>query len=168
MKKLILPFVLLFFLHAHAQNNASCNCCSENQKAFDFWIGEWTVTNSANGAPAGESSISREENGCVIRENWTSVTPGYTGTSLNFFNIVEQQWEQLWVDNTGAHLKLKGNRVGNQMMLTSGEFVKDDGLMYRNRITWTKNEDGTVRQLWEVLQGEQVVSVAFDGLYKKK
>ncbi|KAB7531380.1 hypothetical protein F8C76_07765 [Flagellimonas olearia] len=168
MKKMILPFVLLFFLQAHTQNNANCNCCSENQKAFDFWIGEWMVTNSTNGTPAGESRISWEEDGCVIRENWTSATPGYTGTSLNFFNIAEQQWEQLWVDNTGAHLKLKGNRVGNQMILTSGEFAKDDGLMYRNRITWTKNDDGTVRQLWEVLQGEKVVSVAFDGLYKKK
>ena len=53
------------------------------------------------------------------------------------------------------------------MILTSDEFTKADGKKYRNRITWTKNEDGTVRQLWEVLGQEGNVSISFDGLYKK-
>lgn len=167
MRRLVLSFILLSTFYLNAQKTAGCNCCSNDQKAFDFWVGEWTVTNFADGTPAGKSSINREENGCVIRENWVSATSGYTGTSINFFNIANQQWEQLWVDNTGTHLKLKGNKVGNQMILTSEEFMKDDGKMYRNRIIWTKNMDGTVRQLWEVLQGDDVVSTAFDGLYRK-
>ncbi|HKL89931.1 MAG TPA: hypothetical protein VJ880_01985, partial [Allomuricauda sp.] len=86
---------------------------------------------------------------------------------LNFFNAQTNQWEQLWVDNAGASLKLKGNRVENQMILTSEEFTKADGKPYKNRITWTKNDDGTVRQLWEVLDEEGNVSIAFDGLYLK-
>ena len=69
------------------------------------------------------------------------------------------------MDNAGAHLKLKGNRIGNQMILTSDEFAKKDGKIYQNRITWTHLEDGKVRQLWEVLSDGEVVSVAFDGLY---
>ncbi|RIV69946.1 hypothetical protein [Flagellimonas aequoris] len=168
MKKLALPIILFLSILVNAQNNGSCNCCSENHKAFDFWIGEWEVTNYNNGKPAGSSVISREEDGCVIRENWTSAQAGYTGTSMNFYNASTGQWEQLWVDNAGAILKLKGNRVENQMILTSDEFIKEDGKKYRNRITWTKLEDGSVRQLWEVLQGETLVSTAFDGLYKRK
>lgn len=167
MKKIFLVGALLIFSFINGQNTTSCNCCSEDQQAFDFWIGNWEVANSNNGTAAGTSTISREEGGCVIRENWVSATPGYTGTSLNFYNAQTDQWEQLWVDNTGAFLKLKGNREGNQMILTSDEFTKDDGKTYRNRITWTKNDDGTVRQHWEVLQGDEATT-AFDGIYTKK
>lgn len=164
--KWILILVSLTWFAALGQQNKPCNCCSEEYIAFDFWIGQWEVT-TTNGDFAGKSTINREEDGCVIRENWTSAKTGYSGTSLNFFNKTTKKWEQLWVDNTGAFLKLTGNRKDNQMILSSDDFVRD-GKSYRNRITWTKNEDGTVRQLWEVLQGEEVVNVAFDGLYKKE
>lgn len=166
-KKLFLAVSLLVFTSVSAQNTKPCNCCTEDSKAFDFWIGEWNVTNANNGAAAGTSKISREEGGCVIRENWISASSSYTGTSLNFYNAAEKQWEQLWIDNTGAHLKLKGKRVGDQMILSSDPFTKD-GQSLRNRITWTKNEDGTVRQLWEILEGDKVINTAFDGLYKKE
>ena len=39
--------------------------------------------------------------------------------------------------------------------------------MVVNRVTWTKNANGTVRQLWEVLINDKVDNIAFDGLYKK-
>jgi len=166
MRKLVLSLTILFQFVLYAQNDDSCNCCTENHRAFDFWVGEWEVVNSQDGSPAGASVISREEDGCVIHEKWTSAKPGYTGTSLNFFNAQSNQWEQLWVDNAGAVLKLKGNRVGNQMVLTSDEFEKD-GKTFRNRITWTKNDDGTIRQFWEVLGEDDNASIAFDGLYRK-
>ncbi|MDF0715946.1 hypothetical protein PY092_07290 [Muricauda sp. 334s03] len=166
MRKSVLILTILFQFALYAQNDDKCSCCSENHRAFDFWIGEWEVVNSQNGSPAGSSVVSREENGCVIHEKWTSANPGYTGTSLNFFNAESNQWEQLWVDNVGAVLKLKGNRDGNKMILTSDEFEKE-GKKFRNRITWTKNDDGTVRQFWEVLGEDEKTSIAFDGLYRK-
>ncbi|MEO9510535.1 MAG: hypothetical protein ABJN84_16750 [Flavobacteriaceae bacterium] len=158
--------VFLICFSAWAQEDRACNCCSEDHLAFDFWIGNWEVSN-ARGVAAGKSSIVREERGCVIREKWTSVKLGYTGTSLNFYNGITKQWEQLWVDNAGTFLKLKGNRVGDSMILSSDEFVKD-GKNYKNRITWTRNKDGTVRQLWEVLDGDEVDTILFDGLYTRK
>ncbi|PRX54029.1 hypothetical protein [Flagellimonas meridianipacifica] len=166
MKSFASVLILFLFQGAIAQNTNTCSCCSENHLAFDFWVGEWTVTN-ANDSPAGENRIIKEEQGCVLRENWTSAKQGYTGTSINFYNRINQQWEQLWVDSSGAFLKLKGNRVGDTMVMSSEEFTKD-GKTLKNRITWFKNEDGTVRQLWEVLNGDDVVSVLFDGLYRRK
>ena len=157
--------MLLISPNGRAQVN-SCACCTENHKAFDFWLGTWQVTNT-DGSLAGTNTIVKTESDCVIRENWTSANEGYTGTSTNFYNLETNQWEQLWIDSSGAHLKLKGKRVGNQMILISDDIKKDDGALSRNRITWTKNDDGTVRQLWEILNGEKVISVAFDGLYKK-
>lgn len=53
------------------------------------------------------------------------------------------------------------------MILASEDFVHTDGNTYKNRITWTLNEDGTVRQLWEVLKNNKVSNVVFDGLYAK-
>ena len=147
-----------------AQNK--CNCCSEKHSEFDFWVGTWTVNNK-DGSKAGTNRIDKIQNNCIIRENWTSAKAGYTGTSTNFYNWQAKQWEQLWVDNQGQSLHLKGNRVGNKMILSSDELINQKGETYINRITWTKNEDGTVRQLWEILQNEKVVSVAFDGLYVK-
>ena len=145
----------------------ACNCCSADQTAFDFWVGEWQVTD-ANGKEAGFNSIVKEESGCVVKENWTSAKSGFTGTSYNFYNQKSGQWEQLWIDNTGNHLKLKGNKVGDQMILSSDEFEHTDGKYYVNRITWTANENGTVRQLWEVLQDGKVVNTVFDGTYSPK
>jgi len=143
-----------------------CACCSENHTNFDFWIGSWNVVD-VNGTPVGTNTITKEEGNCLLREHWVNTNGQITGTSMNFYNLQTKQWEQLWIDNSGLHLKLKGNRVGNQMILSSDEFKHTDGNIYVNRITWTINEDGSVRQLWEVLQKDKVMSIAFDGLYKK-
>ncbi|MBT8306628.1 MAG: hypothetical protein KJN85_06800, partial [Maribacter sp.] len=78
-----------------------------------------------------------------------------------------KQWEQIWIDNQGQQLHLKGNRVENQMILTSDQLKNQDGEPFQNRITWTHNENGTVRQLWEILQEGKEITIAFDGLYKK-
>lgn len=158
-------FSLFLFGALHAQTT-TCNCCTENHAAFDFWVGEWEVT-SANGSPAGKNTITKEEDGCLLREDWTSAAGSFTGTSFNYYNQGSRQWEQLWVDNQGQQLKLKGNRTGNQMILASEEFKGNDGELYTNRITWTANDDGTVRQLWELLKNNEVSQVLFDGLYTK-
>jgi len=164
-KHLIIMALLLNCFIAIAQTE-SCPCCTADHKAFDFWLGSWEVTNT-DGTAAGENTIVKEQNGCVLKENWTSASPGFTGTSTNYFNLRTKQWEQLWVDNTGNNLKLKGKREGNQMILSSDAYKRPDGKLYINRISWTLNEDGTVRQLWEVLQNDVVVNIAFDGLYRK-
>ncbi|MGI9550335.1 MAG: hypothetical protein ACR2MT_03975 [Aurantibacter sp.] len=164
-KQLFLICVFLFSTWiGFSQDN--CPCCTENHQAFDFWEGEWKVTNP-DGTAAGRNVIVKLEDNCVLRESWKSANGNSTGTSTNFYNSTTGQWEQLWVDNSGSHLKLKGNRTNNQMILASDEFVGADGKKGIHRITWTSNEDGTVRQLWEVLQEGKVVRVAFDGLYTK-
>ncbi len=147
----------------------SCACCTENHSAFNFWVGEWEVT-LPNGKNAGKNSITHKEGKCVIQEKWISASPGYTGTSNNFYNLKTKQWEQIWIDNQGASLHLKGNKIDNKMILRSDDEIDKDGNTFYNRVTWTDNADGTVRQLWETItkmpDGEKV-AIAFDGLYKK-
>ena len=165
MKKIALTLILVVN-YSMAQTNA-CNCCTENHQAFDFWIGEWMVTNP-DGSKAGENSIKKIQDNCILQENWTSAKGNFTGTSNNFYNYKTKQWEQIWVDNQGQSLHLKGNRKGNQMILKTEPEKNADGQSFYHRVTWTLNDDGTVRQYWETITEGKAIVVAFDGLYKKK
>lgn len=168
MRLFFLFLIAVFYCHsipAQSENN-NCACCTENHRAFDFWIGTWTVT-KPDGSLAGTNVIDKIQDECILRENWTSATPGYTGTSHNFYNTTTKQWEQLWIDNQGQSLHLKGNRIGNKMVLKTDEQTNANGQKFHHRVTWTLNEDGSVRQYWETVTNDKDITVAFDGLYKK-
>jgi len=166
MKKYLVIFVLFFGILQVFGQNKTCPCCTKIHSEFDFWIGTWEVTNP-NGTKAGTNTLTKVEGKCVLKENWVSVTPGYTGTSNSFYNLKTKQWEQLWIDNQGASLHLKGSKIGNQMLLKTEKEANKAGQLFFHRVTWTDNEDGTVRQLWETVTNENV-TVVFDGLYKRK
>jgi hypothetical protein len=163
--KYVICIILFSSLSINAQRS-SCNCCNETHSEFDFWIGSWTVTNP-DGIVAGTNIIDKIQDNCVLRENWTSATPGTTGTSHTFYNATKQQWEQIWIDNQGGSLHLKGNRIGNQMILKTDVAKNQNGESFYHRVTWTKNDNGTVRQYWETIKNNKNITVAFDGLYKK-
>ncbi|OUR92200.1 hypothetical protein A9Q87_06885 [Flavobacteriales bacterium 34_180_T64] len=165
MKKNILVVALIFTTVLSAQNN-TCKCCADKNSEFDFWVGTWTVTNP-DGTAAGTNVIDKIQDNCILRENWKSAKGKFTGTSTNFYNNKAKQWEQLWIDNQGGSLHLKGNRVANQMILQTDEEKNKEGRPFYHRVTWTLNEDGSVRQYWETITNGKDITVAFDGLYKK-
>ena len=109
------------------------------------------------------------QDSCVLQENWTSANPAYSGTSYNFYDSQEQQWRQIWVDNQATNLKLFGKYNGKAMVMRSELLPAPNGGTMINRITWTPNEKGDVRQHWEV-SGDNGKNwqTAFDGMYKKK
>jgi len=166
MKKITIVLSLFFSLSFFAQNN-DCICCTEKYTEFDFWIGTWVVTNP-DGSQAGTNTIVKLQENCLLQENWASANGKVTGTSNNFYNYKADQWEQIWVDNMGGNLHLKGNRVGNQMILKTDEEFNNNGEPFYHRITWTLNPDGSVRQYWETITNEDDITVAFDGLYRRK
>ena len=153
MKKLI--FIFLFFISS----------CSTAQQITIYTIGDSTMANKPN----------PKEN---PERGWAQMLPDFftsdvvvdnravNGRSTRSF-ITEKRWEQVWIDSGGAQLKLYGNKKGNQMILASKAVKNKNGKMVVNRVTWTNNADGTVRQLWEVLINDKVDNIAFDGLYKK-
>ncbi|MCB1043072.1 MAG: hypothetical protein KDC35_09045 [Acidobacteria bacterium] len=141
--------------------------CDEAHKGqFDFWIGEWNVYDTA-GTLVGTNSIQPMFEGCVLQENWEGAS-GSKGSSFNFYNSKDAVWEQFWVWQNGTTLHLQGGLNEGSMVL-SGETTGKEGRILVNRITWTPNPDGSVRQHWEVSKdaGATFTSV-FDGLYKKK
>ncbi|WP_142783468.1 hypothetical protein [Changchengzhania lutea] len=166
MKIFFYLLIITLFPSSGNTQNKPCNCCTEKHTEFDFWLGNWTVTNP-DSTLAGTNKIVKIQDNCILQENWTSAKGKYTGTSNSFFNFKTKQWEQIWIDNQGGSLHLKGNRKGNQMILKTDEAMNKDQKPFIHRVTWTLNEDGSVRQYWETITSGNEITVAFDGLYKK-
>lgn len=172
MRPLILLAVLALLAMSaplKAQDEAKpCPCCSEPYRQFDFWLGDWEAY-GPTGNLAGTNHIVLLHGQCVIQENWSSGGGSFTGTSYNYYDAADETWNQTWVDNQGGNLQLKGSWNGAAMVLLSEPATTADGVTSQSRITWTPNEDGTVRQHWELTKdGGLTWSTLFDGLYKLK
>ncbi len=165
MRTSILIFLLVFTSTAGIAQT-TCNCCTESHKQFDFWVGDWDVYDTS-GQKIGENKIEKLENNCIVSEKWQGAK-GSSGRSYNYFSLVDSTWNQVWIAGSGNQLILKGKADTNQMSLRS-ELIENEKGSYYNRITWTKNEDGSVTQLWEILNtSDQPISTAFEGVYKRK
>lgn len=140
-------------------------CLAAEFRQFDFWLGKWKVTDP-KGQPVGTSEISRQSEGCAIREQWTNAS-GRGGMSINYYDADNKQWRQDWVGGDGTILHLHGGLKDGAMILT-GESKGAKGTMI-NRITWTPLPDGKVKQHWETSNntGKSWTS-AFVGIYEKQ
>jgi hypothetical protein len=146
----------------HAPNAA---CDDPSYRQFDFWLGQWQV-HTPDGKLAGTNGITREYDGCVLHERYT--TPrGYSGESLNMYDAARKMWHQTWVDNEGTLLLLEGRLIDGRMRM-EGQITEGNGKITRHRITWTPNSDGSIRQLWESTDSKGQWITAFDGRYTKR
>jgi hypothetical protein len=176
MVKLLIPLVLALCapLVSAAQDDGATTapeggpCASAEYRQFDFWIGDWAV--SQNGEPAGVNSVHPVHGGCVIEENWQGTGEGgISGSSFNIYDRARGVWHQTWVDSSGSLLLLDGGLVDGSMVLEGQRPTRDGGGLANHRVTWTPNADGTVRQLWEASRdGGANWSVVFDGLYVRQ
>lgn len=144
-------------------------CATGDHRAFDFWIGVWDVTAAGQAQPSAVNSISREHGGCVLREDYTT-KGGYTGMSMSFFDGAQKKWHQTWMGADGSALFIAGglNDQGEMVLSNSNTPYYREGMPI-NRITWTPNKDGSVRQHWQASQdGGKTWSTVFDGLYVKR
>ena len=137
-------------------------CASAEHRQFNFWVGDWRVA-TPDGTVAGTNHITLEYGGCVVHEHYVT-GKGYSGESLNMYDAARKVWHQTWVDDGGLLLTLEGRWDGKSMVL-EGKAPDASGAMTKQRITWTPNADGSVRQLWETLDAKGTWTVAFDGKY---
>ena len=169
MKKIKIICLALFLgstIIVEAQST-KCSCCEAEFRSFDFWLGEWDV--SAKGKAAGFSQITIDQDSCLIVENWSSATSDYKGTSYNFYDKKNKLWHQTWVDNKGGNLKLKGVFDNGRMVLMDEPKLNPKNQLQINKITWSPNADGSVRQHWEVTVDLGISwTTLFDGLYRAK
>lgn len=152
---------------AFAQAPAPPRCTSPESRQFDFWIGEWNVTDQRTGQHAGESRIEKLYGGCVLRENWSS--DGFSGGSLNMWWNGDRQWHQTWMDQAGAFRHFIGGLTRNQMIMTAEQpDPRDPGKSMLVRLTFTPNADGAVRQYSDLSRdGGKTWQLRYDYLYRR-
>jgi len=149
MKNKSLLLFAMFFLFsallvtAQKPEKKACPCCTKAHQAFDFWIGDWTVYDM-NGKIVGTNSIKKEYDKCVLKEQWKSSSIN-RGTSYNYYDLKDKTWNQVWIDNSGFSLVLKGHFIDGKMILKSKLLASKKGNYY-NQITWMKNDDNSVTQ----------------------
>ena len=59
-------------------------CSAPEYRQFDFWLGDWDVTNPA-GKPVGHNHVTQEYGGCVLQEHWSG-SGGSLGSSFNIYD----------------------------------------------------------------------------------
>ena len=144
-------------------------CATDDHRAFDFWIGVWDVTAAGQDQPSAVNRISRDHAGCVIREDYKT-NGGYTGMSMSFYDAARKKWHQTWMGVDGTALYIEGGQNDRGEMVLSNRntpyYVEGSPI---NRVTWTPNPDGSVRQHWQASRDDGASwSTVFDGLYVKQ
>lgn len=180
LKTVLVASLLAFSGFATAQDDADANGaaatqppaerfpCESNEKnrAFDFWIGDWNV--EAQGQLAGTNTIEPILGDCVLFENWES-TQGGTGKSFNYYDRAEGHWRQIWIDDRGGVIEFTGKVKDGVMYYTATTQNPANGGVTKHKLTFSQNDDGSVRQLWEQSQddGENWQTV-WDGKYVRQ
>jgi len=157
--------LLLVPASAAGQQQGAPSCSAPEYRQFDFWLGDWEVSNS-DGDVVGTNTVTSIIGGCAVHEQWEG-TGGGIGESLNAYDRRTGSWHQTWVGGRGLVLHLDGGLHDGSMML-AGELQTPNGVEAQ-RITWTPADDGSVRQLWErSADGGATWTKVFDGTYRKK
>jgi hypothetical protein len=136
-------------------------------RGFDFWLGEWSVTDTA-GRPAGTSKIESILNGFVILESWTGAS-GSSGKSFNTYDPLTQRWRQHWVDDRGTVVDYTDGTLENGRLTLVAKTRAADGSMSLQRMSFFDQAPGRVRQLGEVSSdGGATWTTSFDLVYTRK
>jgi hypothetical protein len=127
-----------------------------------------SLLRSAPGPPARPPLPIASTDGCALLENWVGVGGG-RGHSLNFYDARRRVWQQTWIDASGGALNLAGGMRRGSMVMSGSR--RDPATKHEqiDRISWTANGDGTVRQLWDrSTDGGGSWKILFDELYRRK
>ena len=152
---------------AQPQAPAERHPCKKNEKKreFDFWVGTWDVSNQ--GQHAGVNEIQLILGDCVLFENWTSAG-AYTGKSFNYYDSAEGHWRQIWLDDYGGVIEFTG-KVRDGTMYYTATTKGAEGAETEHKLTFSQNDDGSVRQLWEQsTDGGETWNAVWDGHYVRK
>ena len=151
---------------AQAARQARPCAADPESHRFDFWVGEWDVT-SAVGGKAGQSSVQKILEDCVVFENWTNMQGG-SGKSLNAYNRALKQWQQFWTDQYGSVTEYRESEwKGTSLVLTARATPPDTSQWLR--MTFTPIDSNTVRQFGELSKDQGATWVtSFDLYYHRR
>jgi hypothetical protein len=158
-----LPIVVTFTM-ALAPVRSLAACDSAVYKQFDFWIGNWRVTD-AHGKLLGHDIVTKRLGDCVIYEEYHDAGDPSLGIGMTGYDQGRNAWHQDFMDDTGFVLALDGALEDGAMVLQGTDYSK--GKPRLNRGVWTKRGDA-VEELWTVsTDGGRTWTVKFDGWFHR-
>lgn len=147
---------------------AQTPCNMPEYRQFDFWLGEWDIVATNGGGPLGRNSITREQDGCVVQERY-STAGFFTGMSMNFYDVTRQLWHQTWMSNQGGVLYLEGRLNADGAMELSDRGLPGAAAGVINRTIWAPLAEGGLRQHWERSTDDGATwTTVFDGRYVRR
>ena len=158
-------------LSAMAQTTEAANAspCEQDPqfREFDFWVGDWRVSD-AEGTVQGENSITSDENGCVLLERWQGAQ-GSSGMGINYLDKITDEWVQIWHAGSGYQINIRGGLTGEGMLLRGTIHYISTGQTAPFRGLWTPLPDGRVRQFFEQSNDDgETWQPWFEGFYSRK
>lgn len=143
------------------------NCDDAAYRQLDFWIGDWTVFNTADGVEYATSRIERFPGNCAIRETYHSPkAPGgaYIGTSYSSIDFRDDRWHQMYVDNRGGFTWYTGGMEGADMVLIA---PARGGAT--QKMVYSPQADGSVKQIGTVsTDGGKTWAAGYDYTYRRR
>ena len=150
------------------KNQRPCAYAPENRQ-FDFWVGEWSVTTTQGGVPAGDSKIELILEDCVVQENWKSQNSPYSGKSYNMYNQALKRWEQYWVDNVGGNIFFYGGLKDGVMDYFTDDIPQAGGPALKRHLQFIPMGADKVRQFSRgSTDGGKTWNVEYDFTYSRK
>src|SRR5262249_6821099 len=150
------------------RNQKPCAYSAENRQ-FDFWLGEWDVSTTQGGIPAGTSKIELILGDCVVQENWKSLNSPYSGKSYNIYDAALKRWEQYWVDNSGGNIFFHGELKDGVMDYYTDDLPQPSGPALRRHLQFFKLSEDKVRQFSQgSTDGGKTWNVEYDFTYVRK
>lgn len=141
---LFMPSVIALLLVAGAamgQTSSSSACSSAEYHQFDFWIGDWQVSDVSDPQTiSARVKVERILNGCALKETYEG-SSGVSGQSFSIFDRTRGVWHQTWVTSHGQLLIVEGAWTNGKMVL-SGIDKTPDGKDRLVRGTWIPEKDG--------------------------
>jgi len=143
-----ISLILLTYIFSYSQETTKkqISCGSEDKpyRDFDFVLGEWDFL-TADGKKIGEQVYTKKEEGCLILEEWTTLS-GSTGTGMTFVDPATNLWRQVWM-SPAFHIDYSGSVNENGDMILEGTMYPNNGEKSSAvRGVWAKQSDGTIRQ----------------------
>ena len=87
--------------------------------------------------------------------------------SISYFDNNDGKWHQDWVGGDGLVLHLRGELIGNAMVLSGHTKSEHEALL--NRVTWTPLPEGKVKQEWTTSPDDgRSWQTVFVGIYEKQ
>lgn len=151
-------FAFTIFSHGYPQEESF-----QVEKAFDFWIGEWTVSWQGKDLKrvAGTNKVAKILDGNVIQEHFENPSNGFKGTSISVYSPQTNTWHQAWADNQGGYFDFVGEVTEKERIFIMPE-ENENGLKYRmifedittDSFIWKwqskKKEDDDWSTLWQI------------------